>query len=240
MARRWPRDAPRNTSRRPLIHIAPVGAGAHFDHQRNREFVDSFHFFLDQLLKDVFFFDGRFKEQFIVNLQDHPGGEFFFPEALVDGDHGKFDEIRSSALQGRIQRGAFGKVSQLHLRGVDFSDRANAAEERFGDSGFARFHQNIVQILFDAPITGEIRVDELRGFSLFDAELLGQAERGKTVNNAEVDGFGGAAMARGLRRANAENFLSGARMNVFAIPEGLDQHGILEEKWAMMRNSICE
>ena len=51
----------RNAARRQLIHIAPVGAGAHFDHQRNREFVDSFHFFLDQLPEDVFPLTGASK-----------------------------------------------------------------------------------------------------------------------------------------------------------------------------------
>ena len=107
-------------------------------------------------------------------------------------------------------------------------------------SGLSRFDQDIVEIFFHAAVAREIGVDELCGFFLFDAELLGEAERGKTVNDAEVDGFGGAAMLGGLRQgADAENFLSGARVNVLAGSEGLDQHGSLE-KCARMRNSICE
>ena len=61
-----------------------------------------------------------------------------------------------------------------------------------------------------------------------DAELLGEAEGRKAVNHAEIDDFGDAAMLARLReRRDAENFLRGARVDVFAAAESFDQDGIL-------------
>ena len=57
--------------------------------------------------------------------------------------------------------------------------------------------------------------------------LLRQAERREAVDDAEVDDLGGAAMLGGLRhRADAENFLRGARVDVLAGAKGFDQHGV--------------
>ena len=41
------------------------------------------------------------------------------------------------------------------------------------------------------------------------------------------------------QRADAENFLRGARVDVLPGAERFDQHGVFE-KCARMRNSICE
>ena len=70
----------------------------------------------------------------------------------------------------------------------------------------------------------------LRGFLLVDAELLREAERRQAVDDAEVDGLGGAAMLGVLRHGpDAENFLGGARVNVLAGAKCFDQHGVLGE-----------
>src|SRR5438094_289349 len=80
------------------------------------------------------------------------------------------------------------------------------------------------QIFLHSAIPREIRIDELRGFALFDPNLLRQTERRKAVDDAEVDGFRGAAMLGGLRElANAKNFLRGPRMDIFAVAEGLHE-----------------
>ena len=62
---------------------------------------------------------------------------------------------------------------------------------------------------------------------MVDAELLRQAEGGKAVNHAEIDDFGDAAMLGRLREwRDVENFLRGARVNVFAAAKSFDEHGI--------------
>ena len=51
-----------------------------------------------------------FKDQFIVNLQQHPCRAFFAPQTGVNLDHGQFDQIRRRALNHCIDGGSFGKV----------------------------------------------------------------------------------------------------------------------------------
>ena len=92
----------------------------------------------------------------------------------------------------------------------------------------ARFGDLAVEEFLHAAIAFEIFGDEFRGFFLVNAELLGEAEGGKAVNHAEIDDFGDAAMLAGLReRRDVENFLRGARVDVFAAAESFDQHGIV-------------
>src|SRR5271165_5303891 len=83
---------------------------------------------------------------------------------------------------------------------------------------------------FYAFVAGEIGGDELGGFFLWDIDLLGEAEGGEAVDDAEIDGFGGAAMLGGLSEGpDAKNFLGSTGVDVFAVAEGVDEHGVLRE-----------
>ena len=65
---------------------------------------------------------------------------------------------------------------------------------------------------------------------MLDAQLLRESERRQAINDAEINGLRGAAVFRRLReRSDAENLLCRARMDVFAIPERVDQHGIFRK-----------
>src|SRR5713101_3812099 len=192
--------------------------------------MDAFHFFLNQLFQLGAFFYRSLKEQLVMHLQDHFGVKLFFRQAPVDADHRQLDQIGGGALQRRIERGTLGKVAELHLRRIDFRNRADSSEQSPRHAGLARLGKNIVQVLLHAAIAREIGVDEFRGFLLLDAQLLREPEWGKAVNDAEVDGLGGAAVLRILRHwPHAENFLRRPRVDVFTVAESLDQHGVFRK-----------
>src|SRR4029077_16443093 len=101
--------------------------------------------------------------------------------------------------------------------GTDFRDGSDAAEESFCEAELARSGDLAVEKFFDAAVTLEIGGDEFCGFFLVDAELLSDAERGAAVNEPAIADFGDAAVLGRLREGrNAENFLGGARVDVFA------------------------
>ena len=99
--------------------------------------MDAFHFFLNHFFQLGAFLGGSLKEQLVMHLQDHFGFELFFPEPPVDIDHRQLDEIGGGALQRRIERRALGKVAKLHLRRIDFRNRANSSEQSLRYLGLA-------------------------------------------------------------------------------------------------------
>src|SRR5260370_7241394 len=106
---------------------------------------------------------------------------------------------------------------------MDFRKRADPSEQSLRHAGLARLSKNIVQVLLHAAIAREIGVDKFRGLLLLDPQLLREPEWRKTVNDAEVDGLGGAAMLRVLRhRAYPETFLRLPPLNVSPLPQVCD------------------
>jgi len=100
--------------------------------------------------------------------------------------------------------------------------------------------RNTVQILLHSTIAHEIGINEFRRFFCSIPKLLREPEWRQAVNNAEVDGFGGAAVLCILRhRPYAEHFLRGPRVDILPLRKASTSTGSFE-KCAMMRSSICE
>ena len=75
-------------------------------------------------------FVGRdFEDQFVVDLQQHPRRRLFSPQPAVDVDHGQLDQIGRRALDDRVDRRAFGKVSLARRAASNAADRAPPAED---------------------------------------------------------------------------------------------------------------
>src|SRR5258708_1717703 len=110
---------------------------------------------------------------------------------------------------------------------MDSRSRRDSSEKSLPHAALARLGKNIVQVLLHAAIAREIGADEFRGFFLIDSQLLREPEGRKAINDAEVDGLGGAAVLRSLRqRPHAEDFLRRPRVDVFTVAESLDEHGV--------------
>ena len=64
------------------IEIPPVGTGGNLDDQGDGKFVYAFHLLADKFFQLAFFFWRSFEQQFVVDLQNHFGFEFFLSQAL--------------------------------------------------------------------------------------------------------------------------------------------------------------
>ncbi len=120
---------------------------------------------------------GSFEEEFVVHLEGHFRLKFFGGEAAIELDHGEFDEVGGGALHGRVHGGAFGEVAHVRLGRIDFRDGADAAEHGFDVAGFAGVCDLGVEEFFHAAVAFKIDGDEVRGFFLFDAELLRETRK---------------------------------------------------------------
>ena len=98
-----------------------------------------------------------------------------------------------SGKRERLAAGAVGEERSWSTGRTPWMAAA-AAEDR-GDVAFAAAVVERVDHEFgDAAVGGEVAVDEFGGFFLRDAQAFGEAEGALAVDDAEVDGFGAAAL----------------------------------------------
>src|SRR3984885_9573484 len=222
--------SPKNAGCTWLLQIPPVGAHPHFHGQRDGESVNFFHLLADQGLDRAHFSLGDFEDQFVVNLQSHPGFQITFQQCGVDADHGQFDQVGGGALQRSVDGGAFGKASLICVPAVDVGDGADAAVEGFYFEVAAGFLERFVDEGADASVLFKIAGDEVFGFRGPDAEILRQSEGREAVDDAEVNDLGRASMlGRDHERRNPEDLRGSEGVDVVAAAVGFDQQRIARE-----------
>ncbi len=89
-AERWNSDQ--------LLNIPPVLSNAHVGDDGDGKLSDMLHLLLDEFLKLLRLFWNDVEEKLVVNLKGHLGLEPAVVDKLIDLEHGKLDEVRSSAL----------------------------------------------------------------------------------------------------------------------------------------------
>ena len=97
-------------------------------------------------------------------------------------------------MNRRVDRGALGGVADRGVAAVDVAQLAAAAHERFDVAVFAGELYGGFHVVFQPLVLCEIVFDEFFGFGAFDAELVAEVGGAGAVNDAEIDGFGGAAL----------------------------------------------
>ena len=116
---------------------------------------------------------------------------------------------------------------KARIEGFDARDVrivALASEQRLDIAVLAAEIARLVHVGADARETLEIFLDVGGRLLARDAELVGEAERGNAVDDAEVDRLRAAThLARHVLDRHAEHFRRGHRVNVEAIIERLLQ-----------------
>ena len=75
-----------------------------------------------------------------------------------------------------------------------------------------------------AGVFFEVRVNESLGFFLLNAKLLGQSKRRESIDDAEIDDFGVAAVVgRNHQRRHAKDLRRSQSVDVLASPERFHQ-----------------
>ena len=166
----------------------------------------------------------HFEHQFVVHLQQHLRVELLLRQRLVHADHGAADDVGGGALQPRIDRGALVEGADRGVRGADVGIVAFAAEQRHHIAVLFRERLGLLHVVADAGEALEIFLDVGAGLLARDAELVGEAEGGDAVDDAEVDRLGAAAhFGRHVLDRHAEHFRRRHGVNVEAVAERLAQ-----------------
>src|SRR6185437_12515521 len=161
-----------------------------------------------------------FENKLVMHLQQHARLHVALVEQPLNPDHGDFDEIGGSALQRRVYGRPLRKTTGSRIAAVHIRNRSNAAEQRFGDAGFANFGDGPVEEFANAGITLEIAADVQFRFLAVDAELLRQPERRLAVDDTKVDGLRSAAHFRGDHdEIDMKHLGSRSRVDVFTARE---------------------
>ena len=99
--------------------LEPVLTKAAIGYEGNGERERCLHLFDDDGLDTFFFFREDAEIEFIVYLQDHLASDAFGLEAVVNANHGHFDDIGSSTLNGGVDGVALGKAPHGGILRVD-------------------------------------------------------------------------------------------------------------------------
>ena len=145
-----------------------------------------------------------------------------FLEAVVNGYHGNFDDVRRTALYRGIDSVAFGITAHHCVVAVDVAQIAFTMVNGFGISLFTRCFNALLHVFLHFGIRGEIAVNQLFGFRAADVHSFGQSEYGDTVYDAEIGCFGLASFFAGnFFQWLFVNFCGGSGMDVVPFAESL-------------------
>ena len=171
---------------RSLMRFEPVFAESDAGDERNFEFHGAFHFRFDHLRERFHLFTRAFENEFVVDLQHHAEREVFVVDALLDADHGNFDEVGGAALHWRVHGHAFCHLRFHAVRAVDARDVAAAARKRFHVAVAVGGGLGVVDELLHALVHFEVAVDEALRLCHRDFQVARKAECGHAVEHTEV------------------------------------------------------
>src|SRR5271165_973670 len=223
----WPKTLVTVVRHGDLLQIPPVRSHAEINLQRHFEFEGGFHLVSDELFHGVEFGFGDFEDQFVVDLEQHARLQVALAQVGVDADHGQLDEVGCGALQRSVNGGALGEAAQVPVLAEHVGERTDASEERGDLKLAARLLEGAVDELAHACVLFEVGVDEALGLFLVDADLLREPEGRESVDDAEVDGLGAAAvLGVNHKRRHAEDLRGGEGVDVVAAAVGFDQQRV--------------
>ena len=97
-------------------------------------------------------------------------------------------------MHGGVDGGAFGSGAGVGVFVVNVGQVEAAAEQGFDEALYGGLFFGALHVFGDAGVAGEVAVDEGFGGQVVYAQRFGEAVLAHTVDQAEVDGFGVAAL----------------------------------------------
>ena len=120
--------------------------------ERDGEMHHGLHLILNQRECPLKFLLRDLKDQFIVDLHDHLGGETQFFDPVLDPNHRHLDDICCCSLKGRIDRHPLGGLPNRRIGRVDVRQIAAPMEK----GGHITFLSGLLQTLFDIGLNPRI------------------------------------------------------------------------------------
>ena len=178
-----------------LLEVAPSVAGGDVDDEFDAEFGgDGLHVLFEDLSDFVLLRGVAFDNERVVDLHDEVCA---FWKGVVDIEHGTFHEVGFGALDGHILGGALGGLADDEVAGFDIGSGAAAAVVGLDEALFPGLREGVFHILHNRRAKLAIVVHELFGVGEIHMSGFGEAIDTHAIDDAEVDGFGGAALSLG-------------------------------------------
>ncbi len=132
------------------------------------------------------------EHQFVVHLQQHPRSKPVLRQRRIHAHHRAPDDIGGGALQPRIDGGALVERADRGIGAPDLGIVTLAAEQGQHVAVLLGERLALLHVIADAGKALEVFPDIGGGLLAGDAELVGEAEGGDAVDDAEVDRLGAA------------------------------------------------
>ena len=165
-----------------------------------------------------------------MDLECHQALQLAAADLGVEAVHRDLDDVGGRALDGHVDGGTLGGLTDVAVAGADLGDVAAAAEERFRVAVHAHLRHSVGDVLLDSGILLEVGLDEGSGLFARDAFAEGEAVFAEAVEDAEVEDLGPAShLGRHLVQGDAEDLRGGRRVDVLVALEGADERGVLRD-----------
>ena len=117
-----------------------------------------------------------------------------FPQRSIHPDHGQLDQVRSTALDGRIQCDPLRTLTHIEVAAGQLRDIALSAKQSFSIADLPCIGNHILHIAADTRIIGKVILNIFLGLIAADTDVICQGEFGNAVDDAEIDCLGMAAL----------------------------------------------
>src|SRR5690554_999076 len=197
------------------VRLIPVSTTLGFNNQRYTKLGRCLHARFHFPDKRHHLLLRHLEHQLIVYLHHHAGIEVALLQPVFNIDHGALDDIRSRALHGRIDRGAFGGLATVAVLGAYLRQIKATPEYRFNKAILGGLGTNTFHVACHAGITVEVAVDISLRLVALQVQLSRKTPGAHAVDQAEVDRLDTAPLlAADLLQWHAEYFGSGSDVNV--------------------------
>ncbi len=169
------------------------------------------------------------KDEFIMDLEDHPGFAIVFADVGVELDHREFYDIGGCPLYRHIDSFPFSSTPD-HLITIPDSRHISSASEKCLHIPVFVCSIDDIFIVFTNPRIHRIEFfDILRRFAGRGIDHLGETEPGYPVYYAKVDRLRDPTKLRGNGRIFSEEKPCCASMNIFSSSKGIDEGRIARQ-----------
>src|SRR5664279_1036804 len=182
---------------RPDGHPFPVVADLDVDRQRHIERQGRLHRGPEYRDEPVDLVAGHLEEELVVDLEERPGPEAAFVEALAQADHRDLDDVGGRALDGHVDCHPLAGRPQGGIARVELGDRPLASEQGGHEALAPGNLLDMEHVVADPRIGREVRVDELLSLGPGNVGPARQAEVTHPIGNPEVDHLGHRALVAG-------------------------------------------
>ncbi len=206
---------------------APVFANTQIHRERHTEIGHPFHTVAHDRRECRLRLPRRLEDQFIMNLKHQGRLEIRSLEDPIDLDHRFLDEIGRSALDDGVRGHPLGRLPEHPIARVEIRQTPSPSQPGPHESVFLGLLRGFVQEAPNPRVAREIGVDRLLRLACGDSELLRQTERGRAVDDSEVDCLrAGALIVGDVLERDSRDLSRRTPMDVFAILEGLDERSV--------------